>query len=179
MYTDVAADAWYYDYVMVANELGIMRGTGNGTFLPKKSLTRAELVQVLANYAEADLGGDADSGFSDVAADAWYAPVVAWAKENGYVSGYPDGTFKPNQSVTREEFCTIMSRYLQKQGADYPVTAVTFTDESQIAGYAKEHVAYCAGIGLVNGVGNDRFDPKADTERAQAATIMVRLVQLG
>ncbi len=179
MYTDVSAGAWYYDYVMVANELGIMRGNGDGTFLPQNSLTRAELVQVLANYAEADLSGSAASGFPDVAAGAWYAPAVAWAKENGYVSGYPDGTFKPNQAVTREEFCTIMSRYLQKQGVTYPTKTVTFADESQIDGYAKEHVAYCAGIGLVNGVGDDRFDPKAGTKRAEAATIMVRLVQLG
>lgn len=179
VYTDVSTGAWYYDYVMVANELGIMQGNGNRTFLPEKSLTRAELVQVLANYAEADLSSNTASGFSDVAAGAWYAPAVAWAKENGYISGYPDGTFKPNQTVTREDFCTIMSRYLQKQGVTYTTKTVTFADESQIAGYAKEHVAYCAGIGLVNGVGNDKFDPKAGTKRAEAATIMVRLVQLG
>lgn len=178
-FSDVAANAWYSDYVIAANELGIMRGNGDGTFLPQNSLTRAELVQVLANYAEADLSSNAASGFSDVAAGAWYAPAVAWAKENGYISGYPDGTFKPNQTVTREDFCTIMSRYLQKQGVTYSTKTVTFADESQIAGYAKEHVAYCAGIGLVNGVGNDRFDPKAGTKRAEAATIMVRLVQLG
>ena len=179
VYTDVSTGAWYYDYVMVANELGIMQGNGNRTFLPEKSLTRAELVQVLANYAEADLSSNTASVFSDVAAGAWYAPAVAWAKENGYISGYPDGTFKPNQTVTREDFCTIMSRYLQKQGVTYTTKTVTFADESQIAGYAKEHVAYCAGIGLVNGVGNDKFDPKAGTKRAEAATIMVRLVQLG
>ena len=179
VYTDVSAGAWYYDYVMVANELGIMRGNGNGTFLPLKALTRAELVQMLANYADADLSGSVASGFSDVAADAWYAPAVAWAKENGYINGYPDGTFQPNQAITREDFCKIMSSYLQKQGVSYPTKTVAFADESQIAEYAKEHVAYCAGIGLVNGVGDDRFDPKAGTKRAEAATIMVRLVQLG
>lgn len=178
-FTDVAANAWYYDYVVAAKELGIMVGNGDGSFSPEKTLTRAELVTLLAGYADADLSGDVTASFSDVKADAWYAKTVAWAKQNGYVSGYPDGTFHPEDRVSREDFCAILSRYLQKQGADYPTKTVTFTDEDQISDYAKADVAYCASIGLVSGTDGGRFDPHSGTKRAEAAAIMVRLVRLG
>lgn len=178
-FRDVATGAWYYDYVVAAKELGIMVGNGDGTFSPEKTLTRAELVQLLAGYADADLSGGGSSKFSDVKTGAWYASAVAWAEKNGYVSGYPDGTFHPDEAVTREDFCAILARYLKKQGASYPTKSVTFPDEDKISDYAKEDVAYCASIGLISGTDGGRFDPSAGTKRAEAATIMVRLVQLG
>ena len=106
-------------------------------------------------------------------------PALAWAEKNGCVSGFTDGTFRPDDPVTREQFCTILSRYIQKQGADYPTKDVSFTDEDAISNFAKEHVAYCASIGLVNGMKDGSFAPKANIKRAEAAAIMVRLVQLG
>ncbi len=178
-FTDVATGAWYYDYVVEAKELGIMVGNGNGTFSPETTLTRAELVRLLASYAGADLTTGTVSGFSDVKADAWYAKVVAWAKENGYVSGYPDGSFHPNDAVSREDFCSILARYLRKQGASYPTKTVTFPDADKISDYAKADVLYCASIGLVSGTDGGKFDPGAGTKRAEAASIMVRLVKLG
>ncbi len=178
-FTDVSTSAWYYDYVVAAKELGIMVGNGDGTFSPGETLTRAGLVTVLAGYAGVDLSDGTTTSFSDVKADAWYAKAVAWAKENGYVSGWPDGTFHPEDLVSREDFCSILSRYLQKQGADYPTKTVTFTDEDQISEYAKAHVAYCASIGLVSGTTDGRFNPHSGTKRAEAAAIMVRLVRLG
>ena len=178
-FTDVAAGAWYYDYVVAAKELGIMVGNNDGTFTPEATLTRAEMVQLLASYAGADLTAVEASNFSDVKAGAWYAGAVAWAEENGYVSGYPDGTFHPNAPVTREDFCAILARYLKKQGASYPTKDVTFPDADKISDYAKADVAYCASIGLINGTDGGRFAPKDGTKRAEAAKIMVCLVQLG
>ena len=178
-FTDVAAGAWYYDYVVAAKALGIMVGNNDGTFTPEATLTRAEMVQMLASYAGADLTAVEASKFSDVKAGAWYAGAVAWAEENGYVSGYPDGTFHPNAEVTREDFCAILARYLRKQGASYPTKAVTFPDEGEISDYAKADAAYCASIGLINGTDGGRFAPKDGTKRAEAAKIMVCLVQLG
>ena len=179
VFTDVKPDAWYYDYVVTAKELGIMQGHTDGTFAPNATLTRAQLVQILANYAGADTEGLTTSSFSDVKSGAWYMPALAWAEKNGCVQGFTDGTFRPNVPVTREQFCTILSRYIQKQGADYPTKDVTFTDEDAIGSFAKEHVAYCASIGLVNGRKDGSFAPKANIKRAEAAAIMVRLVQLG
>ena len=178
-FSDVKPGAWYYDYVMTAKELGIMQGHTDGTFAPNDTLTRAQLVQVLANYDGVDLGSYTTSSFNDVKEGAWYNRALAWAEENGYVNGYPDGSFRPNVAVTREQFCAVLSRYLASKGASYPTKSVSFTDEASISKFAKEHVAYCASIGLVNGMKDGSFAPKAGTKRAEAATIMVRLVQLG
>ncbi len=179
VFTDVKPDAWYYDYVVTAKELGIMQGHTDGTFDPNAILTRAQLVQILANYAGAETDGLTTSSFSDVNSGAWYMSALAWAEKNGCVNGFTDGTFRPNVPVTREQFCAILSRYIQKQGADYPAKVVSFTDEDAIGSFAKEHVAYCASIGLVNGMKDGSFAPKANIKRAEAAAIMVRLVQLG
>ena len=179
VFTDVKPGVWYYDYVVTAKELGIMQGHTDGTFAPNATLTRAQLVQILANYAGAKTDGLTTNRFSDVSSGAWYMPALAWAEKNGCVSGFTDGTFRPNVPVTREQFCTILSRYIQKQGADYPTKDVSFTDEDAISNFAKEHVAYCASIGLVNGMKDGSFAPKANIKRAEAAAIMVRLVQLG
>lgn len=178
-FSDVKPVAWYYDYVMTAKELGIMQGHTDGTFTPDDTLTRAQLVQVLANYEGADLSGYTTSSFSDVKEGTWYNCALAWAEKNGYVNGYPDGSFRPDEAVTREQFCTVVSRYLASKGASYPTKSVSFTDEDAIGEFAKEHVAYCASIGLVNGLEDGCFAPQAGTKRAEAATIMVRLVQLG
>lgn len=178
-FSDVKPGAWYYDYVMTAKELGIMQGHTDGTFAPDDTLTRAQLVQVLANYEGADLSGYTTSSFSDVKEGTWYNRALAWAEKNGYVNGYPDGSFRPDEAVTREQFCTVVSRYLASKGVSYPTKAVSFTDEDSIGEFAKEHVAYCASIGLVNGMQDGSFAPQAGTKRAEAATIMVRLVQLG
>lgn len=179
VFTDVKPGVWYYDYVVTAKELGIMQGHTDGTFAPNATLTRAQLVQILANYAGAKTDGLTTNRFSDVSSGAWYMPALAWAEKNGCVSGFTDGTFRPDDPVTREQFCTILSRYIQKQGADYPTKDVSFTDEDAISNFAKEHVAYCASIGLVNGMKDGSFAPKANIKRAEAAAIMVRLVQLG
>lgn len=178
-FSDVKPGAWYYDYVMTAKELGIMQGHTDGTFGPDDTLTRAQLVQVLANYEGVDLSGYTTSSFSDVKEGTWYNRALAWAEKNGYVNGYPDGSFRPDEAVTREQFCTVVSRYLASKGASYPTKSVSFTDEDSIGEFAKEHVAYCASIGLVNGMEDGSFAPQAGTKRAEAAAIMVRLVQLG
>lgn len=178
VFTDVKTTAWYYTYVLEAKDLGLMNGVGNGKFLPEKALTRAQLVQVLANYAGVELSGYTESVFSDVAAGTWYAPAVAWAAENGYVNGYENGTFQPDKAVTREQLCCILSRYLTGQGQIFGDQTLTFTDSESISGYALEDVRNCASIGLVNGLGDGRFAPKNQTTRAQAAAILVRIAQL-
>ncbi len=178
-YTDVKTSQWYYEYVLEAKEKGLMNGMGDGTFRPDDTLTRAQLVKALANYDGAELPETAKSDFTDVADGEWYTPAIVWAAENGYVNGMGGGTFHPDETVTREQICTILSRYFAKKQADYPITERTFTDEDTISAYALEHVRYCAGIGLIAGMGDGTFAPQAGTTRAQAATILVRMSQLG
>lgn len=178
VFTDVKTTAWYYTYVLEAKDLGLMNGVGDGRFLPEKTLTRAQLVQALANYAGADLSGYTENVFTDVVSGAWYAPAVAWAAENGYVNGYENGTFQPESPVTREQICCILSRYLTSQGQVFGEQELTFTDQDSISGYARESVQNCASIGLINGLGDGSFAPRRGTTRAQAAAILARMAQL-
>lgn len=179
-FSDVAEDKWYHAHVMLACQLGLIRGMGDGTFQPEAELTRAQLVQLLANYEGlTDLDSDVETGFTDVPAGRWYSGPIAWAVENGYVNGMGNGTFLPDEPVTREQMCTILARYLMSKGITAPDSALSFSDADSILGYARESVAFCTTLGLVQGMPDGSFSPQTGATRAQAATVLLRMVDLG
>jgi GH24 family phage-related lysozyme (muramidase) len=179
VFTDVSSGSWYYSYVMEAYEMGLVSGMGNGTFDPNGALTRAQLVQILANFDGVDLSSYQSSGFSDVPKGAWYTAAVAWAAAKGYVDGYADGTFRPSATITREQMCTVLSRYLADHQYVVAQAMSAFTDDALISSYASSHVYTCAALGLISGMGDGSFSPKTGATRAQAATIFVRMCELG
>ena len=96
------------------------------------------------------------------------------AAKNGIVSGVGDGKFDPDAKVTREQMCVMIVNYIenyQKRTLSVTTNASTFADDAKIAGWAKTAVYKCAKAGLVSGVGDGKFDPKASATRAQGATI--------
>ncbi len=154
-FTDVPEDAWYSEYVGKAYFYGIMEGTYNEpptvTFEPNATLTRAMLVTMIGRFEErlyGELTVSTYDMFTDVKAGKWYSDYVAWAAEKGVVEGYPDGTFRPNAPVTREEAITILGRYcdknLPKSKWHNNMTQYYFpyTDTAEISGFAKEWVKY-------------------------------------
>ncbi len=177
-FPDVSSKAWYYDWVNTAYVLDLVDGYEDGTFRPERNVTRAELVQTLANLAQADLSGYTGSSFSDVKASAWYAPAVAWAAEAGLVQGYEDGTFRPEREISRQHACSILARYLRLAGisAGDPVDA--FTDDAEMESTSREDVYFCASHSLVSGVGEGRFSPKGLTTRGQLAKLLVGMKRL-
>lgn len=109
-FSDVTEGAWYASYVSFAAEYGIVNGYPDGTFRPEQSVSRAELVKLIAAYFHVtDVG---DVSFPDVPADYWAADSIALAAQKGWVSGYPDGTFRPDQSVSRAEAVKILNHAL-------------------------------------------------------------------
>lgn len=115
-YKDVDQTQWYHnavDYVL-GNDL--MKGTGKTTFSPDATLTRGMVVTVLGRMAGVKTSDYTGTSFSDVKAGSWYAPYVQWASKQGLVKGYEDGTFKPEQNVTREEMVTMLFRCWQSEG---------------------------------------------------------------
>ncbi len=175
VFTDVPSGKWYYTFVMAAYESGIMVGNGDGTFGPEDELTRGAMVQALAQFSGADLSAykGQNGGFNDVDPDIWYASAVAWASENGIVQGYGDGTFDPDVNISRQDLCNIMARYLRNLGITAPAYDKEFVDEAKINPGSLDNVYYCAALGLVEGVGDDYFDPTGSATRAQAAKILV------
>ncbi|MBM6777873.1 S-layer homology domain-containing protein, partial [Collinsella tanakaei] len=125
-FTDVQPSAWYYDVVNDAARLGFMNGyAGTAMFGPEDSLTRGQVVCVLFNMADAFVPGSTDNetggawnestgwdtGFADVDGTKFYGQAIYWANKTGVVNGYGDGTFKPEQTVTREEFASMLANY--------------------------------------------------------------------
>ena len=174
-FTDVPAGKWYTQYVDFAVTFGIFTGTSKTTFTPDANMTRAQFVQVFANLSGVDTSNrNVNSGFTDVPRGKWFTASVTWAAKNGIVNGVGQGRFDPDANVTREQMCVMIANYIQnylKRTPDTSMDTLVFTDDAAIADWARTAVYQCANSGLVNGVGQGRFDPKASATRAQGATL--------
>ena len=117
---------------------------------------------------------ETDPDFPFVAKGQWYADGVAWASANGVVSGYPDGSFRPNDTITREQMAAILYQYARIQGKldDSRADLSIFSDLDSLSAYAKEPMSWAVAQGLFSGVSADTLAPGGSTTRAQAAVIL-------
>ncbi|MFA4133844.1 MULTISPECIES: S-layer homology domain-containing protein [unclassified Brevibacillus] len=114
MFMDVADQHWAADAIRRANEAGLMNGYANGTFNPGGGITRAEMATIVYKYL--GLNGDGmPNNFYDVPADHWATQIIAAVSKDGYLAGYPDGTFHPQKTLTRAETVTIINRLLNHE----------------------------------------------------------------
>ncbi len=111
-FPDVAADAWYHEAVVTLAAKGIITGYEDGTFQPEQPITRSEFAAIAARFAKAST--DKDPAFPDVPADAWYRGAVQTAVSYGWINGYEDGTFRPEQPIGRAETAAIINRMLAR-----------------------------------------------------------------
>ena len=175
-FTDVDTAKWYHlsvDYVLTHK---MMNGVSSRAFAPNANLTRGMLVQILYNLEGKPKGTAAN--FSDVQADAWYAEAVGWAASNKVVTGYADGTFRPNAAVTREQAAAILYRYAQSKGIDVSVgentNILSYVDVQQASEYAIPALQWAVGAGVLNGKNGSRLVPTGTATRAEIAAIMQR-----
>ncbi len=110
-YTDVAPTAWYNTAVSTLSRMGILGGYEDGTFRPNASITRAEFAKIAVSFFEYE-DISAENIFTDVAAGSWYENFVAVAAKLGLIEGYAGNVYRPNESITRAEACTIINRTL-------------------------------------------------------------------
>lgn len=111
-FSDVTAQAWYYNAVAELTKNGVIRGYEDGTFRPDQAITRAEFTAIAARFAK--ISTDRTVDFYDGPADVWYYDAVRTAVSYGWVTGYEDGTFRPDQSIARGETATIVNRMLAR-----------------------------------------------------------------
>jgi len=111
-FSDVQGSDWYATAVNTLASLGIIRGVGDGVFDPNRSITRAEFATIALRFA--DKTADGTNPFTDVASNDWYYSAVLNAVGFGWITGYSDGTFRPNASITRAEVATIVNRMLDR-----------------------------------------------------------------
>lgn len=174
-FTDVPGDSWYAEYVDYAYQNGIVQGLSKTQFGPNVLLTRGMFVTLLYRIAGSP-STNWENCFEDVDAGAYYAQPVQWANDAGIVQGYPDGTFRPDRGLTRQEFATMLYRY-----AGMPTPAGTlnrFRDRADVQSYALDAMEWAVGVGILNGYTDSTLKPAKTITRAEATKMLVIYVQL-
>lgn len=199
---DVKDGMWYAEYVYSVFHKGIMEGTTSmdtwgtpySTFEPNGTLTRAMLVTILTRFVKAQYGKtltipeNYSESFTDVKEGKWYTDYAHIAKANGIVTGYPDGTFRPNRLVTREEAVLMIGRVIFNTEFtgdstvyildDAPEQPFKDTDKITAGITAKRNTELLVRMGVLNGDGNGYFKPKAYITRAETAKIFAKLIDV-
>ena len=171
-FTDVDSNAWYSSFVQYAVENGFMSGTSSTTFEPYSCLTRAMVVTML--YAmEGKPSTHSVSSFSDVGESDYYSAPVTWAESAGVVSGFNDGTFRPNTNVTREQLATMLRAYAEYKGKDTSASGdlSAYVDGDGVSPYAMTPVSWAVDHGIIAGDTDSRINPQGETTRAEAAAM--------
>ncbi|MBQ7241883.1 MAG: carbohydrate-binding domain-containing protein, partial [Firmicutes bacterium] len=171
-FDDVKTSSWYYKAVDFASEKGLMSDMTDKRFEPQTSASRAMVAAILYRLAGSP-EVEYKALFSDIAEGKWYSDAVIWAAENGIVSGFSDGTFGPNKSITREELASMLHRYALKtgdksEGADL----MDFNDSKKVSSWAEESMKWAVGEELINGDENKNLNPKSNATRAEFAQIL-------
>jgi predicted membrane protein len=141
-------------------------------------MTRAMLSTVLARMAMIDTSSYTIRVFDDVSPDAWYGPSVAWAYEQGIVTGVGGKQFNPDANITRQEFSVMLSRFISFMNLRLKSeTAAPFADEDQASTWAQTAAADMKKYGIVTGKPGNLFDPNSDITRAEITAMLYRLIE--
>ena len=173
-FTD-AQSGWYKPAVDFAQASGLMSGVGGGKFAPGATTTRAMVAEVLYEAEGAPSVEGMTCPLTDVAPGQWYTDAVIWAYNAGVISGRGDGTFCPDDTITRQEMAVMLYGWLGGgasliDGEQIKTALAKFDDGADVAAWAQEAVAYCCLANIM--VGNDgRFDPAGSLDRAQLAQV--------
>ena len=168
------------------NDMGsrlVVTGVGNNNYTPDRGITRAEFAAIIVRALGLE-PGVGTNGFRDVAATDWYCGYVESAAAYGIVNGYGNGSFCPNDKITREQAMAMTARAMKITGlkADLTDSEVSsllsaYTDASSVQNYAKESIAACLKTGITNGTRVNKLSPKAYVTRAEVAVMAQRLLQ--
>ncbi|MBR2594078.1 MAG: carbohydrate-binding domain-containing protein [Firmicutes bacterium] len=172
-FDDVKTSSWYYKAVNFASEKGLMSGMTDKRFEPQTSASRAMVAAILYRLAGSP-EVEYKALFSDISEGKWYSDAVIWAAENGIVSGFNDGTFGPDKSITREELASMLHRYALKTGDKSEGADLTdFNDSKKVSSWAEDSMKWAVGAGLINGDENKNLNPKSNATRAEFAQILM------
>ena len=171
-YIDVSENHWFYEGVHKAKRYGLMYGTGGDTFDPYSYVQRAHVAQALYRMAGEPLAAY-EQKFFDVSPTDWFGNGITWAANIKLITGYPDGSFKPTQVITREDLAVLLYRYI---GSPKGGTASLdeFTDGDKVSNYARDAVVWAVGEGMIQGYDDRTIQPQGVATRAELAVLLVR-----
>lgn len=156
-----------------------MNGYPDGTFRPDRAISRAELAAALVRGLEEDAGvrHGVPSGFDDVTAAHWGAPYIARAVELGLMTGYPDGEFKPDRKISRAEMASLAARFEKLSFTEHEGAVSSIQDVGSHWGASAIDAVVAAGV--MKGYQDGTFAPTRELSRAEAVTILNRLLRRG
>lgn len=177
-FSDLGDYSWATRMICKLAADGVVSGRTATLYAPGENVTRAEFASLLVRAFNLNASGEG-TAFSDVAAGEWYYTTVQTASALGVVSGYEDGSFRPNDQITREEMAVMSVRAARAANITIPtLETVNFSDADQISGYAQDSVNILSCGKIISGMGDGRFAPQETANRAQAAVIIYKLREL-
>lgn len=156
---------WAQNFIEEFLGKGYIEGYGDNTFRPNRNVTRAEFIKIVNKAFGFKQQGKEE--FIDVDKDDWYYEDVLKAVKQGYIEGYEDDTFRPNNEITREEACKIIGSILDTKGNG----KTEFKDNDEIGKWAIEYIDGLVDLGIIEGYGDNTFRPKGSTTRAETLKI--------
>ncbi|MFZ3171031.1 MAG: S-layer homology domain-containing protein [Carboxydocellales bacterium] len=160
---------WALDSILYLRAKGVISGFEDGTFRPNGQVTRAQLAAMLIRAKGTTPDSEVKQEFRDVPPQHWAFREITAAKAEGIISGYPDGTFAPNQPVTREQIAAMIVRAFPVEAT---LTERSFTDIRQ--SWAKDNIISLARAGIIGGYPDNTFAPKKTVTRAEVSVIIGR-----
>ena len=168
---------WAYPYIESLNLQGKLVNVTGNSFYPNHPITRAEAAAYISNYLEFETSGIAP--FTDIYADAWYYEAIGKIYRSGVINGYPDGTFRPDDLISRQELAVILVKAykLKEKIIHEENNTVPFEDDSDISSWAKQYVYSAKSLGLIEGRPGNIFDPFQNMSRSEIVTIIDRMLK--
>lgn len=176
-FSDLSSAPWAKDAINILASEGVLSGTGDGTFCPQNTITRAQFAQMVVKAFDIPLLTEKAMSFTDVNRGDWYHEAIQILCHRGIVNGISSTEFGVNQPITRQDMAVIINRTMSHlkmtiaQGNE-----ITFADEADISDYAKNSVTLLTKTGIINGKENGTFAPKDTATRAEAAVIIYRIM---
>ncbi|WP_143191889.1 DUF4073 domain-containing protein, partial [Paenibacillus sp. P46E] len=174
---------WAKDAVNDMGSRMIVNGVNETTFNPNSDITRAEFAAIIVRGLGLKLG-EGKTAFADVSADAWYAGAVETASEFGLITGFEDGSFRPDAKITREQAMNIIAKAMKPTGlaertgaADAASVLASFKDAGSVGDWAKDSLALAFKAGLISGRSGNKLEAKSNVTRAEVAVLIQRLLQ--
>ena len=175
-FPDLRPDHWCYNKIIDFEERGYVTGYDDGEFKPDRTITRAEYVTIVNNFFGYDANTENTAKFSDVSEDDWFESYVSEAVKRGYISGYPDGTFRPYEPIRRQEATVILSKILNIADEDYPVDhedgLAQYADGEEVEDWAYKAVHSYSVYNFINGYEDNTIRLFRNVTRAETVQLL-------
>ncbi|NOU64367.1 hypothetical protein GC096_10040 [Paenibacillus sp. LMG 31461] len=158
-------------------KLGVIDGYEDGSFRPDGKITRAEFAAIIARVFDISSSANHSVELNDID-NHWAKDVIEKLASAGVIAGYEDGTFKPNQTISREEMVVILSRVVDLSKLDKDSSKGNLTDLASASSYAVNQIKDAAEAGIVSGKYGGIFDPHGNSTRSEALTVILNALNL-